>query len=375
MSKSGIARTARLNLPFALVSLSLGLAWLGASAGACSGAPAPTPTVTAPALADELVIYNWPDDLPQSVLDAFTAEYGVQVDYRTYDTMEMAVADLEAGHVYDVVNLDNRFIPALIRAGRLAELTPARLPNLKYISPNFRDLVYDPGNRYTIPYNWGTTGLVVRTSRLDRPVSRWADLWDPRLAGRVALWLSQPREVLGLTLKSLGYSANSEDPAELAAALARLVALKPHARWLDSDLDSLTAALESGEAVIGMGYAGDVLLARESLSDIAYVLPEDGTLLWGENFVIPASSPRRATAEVFLNFLLRPEVAAEIANQNYYATPNEAAYTFIQPELLADPVIFPPNDAIQHAEIVLPLSPQGQQLHAQTWAAFLAAAP
>jgi spermidine/putrescine transport system substrate-binding protein len=362
---------ARPGLAVRLGRLSLGLALAGMLAGACASEPAPAPAM--PALADELIFYNWPEDMPQSVLETFTAEYGVTVDYQVFDTMEAAVADLEAGQVYDVVNLDNRFIPRLIRAGRLAELDHARLPNLKNISPSFRDLMYDPGNRYTVPYNWGTTGLVIRPDRLARPATKWSDLWDPQYAGRVALWLGQPREVLGLTLRSLGFSANSENPAELEAALARLSALKPNARWLDSEIDSLVATLESGEVVIGMGYAGDVLLARASMPDIAYVLPEEGALLWGENFVIPSNSPRQATAEAFLNFILRADIAAQIANENFYATPNEAAFPLIQPEIFNEPVIFPPNAALQNAEIVLPLSPDGQALFERIWAAFLAA--
>lgn len=352
----------------------LGLVTLAWITTACSSF---TPTAAlrpAPSPAPEpLILYNWPQDLPQSVLDDFTAEFGIPVQYETYASMEEAVAKLEAGAVYDVVNLDNRFIPALMRAGRLAELDHARLPNLKYLSPNFRDLVYDPGNRYTVPYNWGTTGLVVRTDRVARPVTRWADLWDPDLAGQVALWDTEPREVLGLTLKTLGYSANSEDPRELQAALERLLALKPHARWLGADADGLVAGLTSGEVRVGMGYAGDYRQARETLPAIAYVLPAEGALLWGENFVVPANSPHRAAAERFLNFVLRPQVAAQIANENFYATPNEAALAYIEPALLHDPVVFPPNDLLQQAEIVLPLSPAGQALYDRAWAAFQAA--
>lgn len=360
-----------MNVPSLRHIFCAGLALLGILVACARPAAAPAPSPLP--LATELVFYNWPEDMPRSVLEAFTAEYGVAIKYQEYTSMEAAVAGLLAGQVYDVVNLDNRFIPALIQAGRLAEMDHARLPNLRYIAPSFRDLVYDPGNRYAVPYNWGTTGLVIHHGYLDQPVTRWADLWDPRLNGQVALWLNEPREVLGLTLKALGYSANSEEPAQLEAALTRLVALKPHAHWLDSDIDSLAAALEAGDVALGMGYAGDVLQARAAQVAVDYVLPEEGALLWGENFVIPASSSRRATAEVFLNYLLRPEVAAQIANENYYATPNEAARPFIESELLADPVVFPSNDLLHQAEIVLPLSAEGQALYDRIWAAFLQA--
>lgn len=343
---------------------------LSVALAACSNL-APTDPTPIPGRAT-LTLYNWSEDFPQSVQDRFTAETGIAVDYQVYDSMEEAVASLESGGAYDVVNLDNRFIPALIEQGLLAELDQSYLPNLKNISPDFRDLVYDPGNRYTVPYNWGTTGLVIRRGLADRSVAKWSDLWDPHWAGRVALLQGQPREVLGLTLKSLGYSANTEDPVELATALTRLTELKPHVIWLDGDINSLASRLESGEIVFGMGYAGDVVLARETMPDVAYVLPEEGTLLWGENFVIPATSPHRELAERFLNFVLRPEIAAQIANENFYATPNEAAYALIAPEIRNDPVIFPPNDVLHNAEIVLPLTPVGQALYEKTWEAFLA---
>ncbi|MEK7787069.1 MAG: spermidine/putrescine ABC transporter substrate-binding protein, partial [Chloroflexota bacterium] len=301
----------------------------------------------------------------------FTAEYGLRVTYQTFDSFEEAAARIRAGEIYDVVNLDSRFIPAMIAEGRLAEIHHAQVPNLKNISPNFRELVYDPGNQYTVPYNWGTTGLVIRDDLISAPVTHWADLWDPTYAGKAAIWEGEPREVLGLTLKSLGYGANSENPAELEAALARLLALKPGLHLLDSGPESLSQLLEQGEVIVSMGYAGDVFEARQLTPHVAYVLPEEGPLMWNESFVIPANSPNKATAELFLNFILRPEIAAQIANENYYATPNEAAYSFIDSEILNDPVIFPPNADLINAELILPLSQTGQKLYDEVWERFI----
>lgn len=346
--------------------------WAISSLVACGrSVPLMTPTPTALPLADELVFYNWPDDMPESVLAAFTSEYGINVTYRMFDSMEEATERIRAGEIYDVVNLDSRFIPMLIAEGRLAEIDDSKMAGLKNISPNFRDLVYDPGNRYTIPYNWGTTGLIVRTDRVKTPVTRWADLWDPAYAGQTAIWEGEPREVLGLTLKSLGYSANSADPVELEAALARLLVLKPDVHLLEADPDGLAALLEKGEVIVSMGYAGDVFEARQLTPHIAYVLPEEGALLWNESFVIPANSPNQAAARLFLEFILRPEIAAQIANENYYATPNEAAYPFIDPAILNDPMIFPSNADLAKAELILPLSQAGQNLHNEIWERFL----
>ena len=341
---------------------------------ACSAA-APTPTPT-PTLATELVFYDWADDMPQSVLDAFTQEYGVKIVYKIYESEDEPIKNMRTGERYDVVVVANRFIPLLTEAGLLAEIHHHNVPNLKNISANFRDLVYDPGERHSVPFNWGTTGLVVRTDLAQEPITRWADLWDPRYAGRTGIWSGQPREVLGLTLKALGYSANSENPQALEAALQHLLELKPHLLFMeDYELESSANVMNSDKVVVTMGYASDVLQGQEENKAITYVLPKEGALMWGDAFVIPANSAHKYSAELFLNFLMRPEINAQIANLNLYATPNEAALPFIKPEILNNPVIFPPQADMKNAEIILPLSTRGEKLYDATWARFLATGP
>jgi spermidine/putrescine transport system substrate-binding protein len=323
-------------------------------------------------LAEELTIYNWEGDFPQSVLDAFTAEYGMKINYLAYDSQEAAIENMRAGEVYDVVIMESRFIPLAIKDGLLAELNYANILNFKNISPNFRDLSYDPDNRYSVPYSWGMTGLIVRTDLVDAPVTRWDDLWDKQYDGRVAIWIGQPREILALTLKSLGYSANSENPAELEKALERLIALKQHLQYLeDYDLENAAIALASGDIAIAMGYSGDYLSSKKMGLAVEYIMPEEGALLWGDNFVIPANSPNKYTAELFINFLLRPEISAEIVNQKYYASANDAARAFVNADILNDPSIYPDQSVLQNAEIILPLSAQGQKLYAEIWERFL----
>ena len=339
---------------------------------ACGGPPVPaSPT---PPLAAELVFYDWADDLPAAVLEAFTQEYGVAVKYLVYEAQEDAIKEMQAGMVYDVVVMESRFIPQLAQAGLLAEIDHHSLPNLRNLSANFRDLAYDPGNRCSVPYNWGTTGLVVRSDLVAEPVSYWSDLWDPRYAGQTGLWMGQAREVIGLTLKSLGFSANSTAPDELEQALQRLLELKPNVLALeDYDLATSAGVLASGQAVITMGYASDALTGRAANPAITYVLPQDGALLWADTFVIPANSPNRHTAEVFLNFLLRPAINAQIANGNRYATANEAAWPLIEPALRNDPVVFPPNTDLVNAELILPVDAAGQALYDSLWERFVGA--
>jgi spermidine/putrescine transport system substrate-binding protein len=186
--------------------------------------------------------------------------------------------------------------------------------------------------------------------------------------------MGQPREVISLTLKSLGYSANSEESAELEKALQRLIELKPYVLALE-DYNLYTSAdlLASGKILIAMGYASDVIEGSRQNPSIKYILPKEGALLWNDTFIIPVNSPNQYTAELFLNFLMRPEVNAMIVNENLYATPNEAAYPFIEPEILNNPVIFPAQQDLVNAELILPLTPQGQELYDSIWERFLAA--
>jgi spermidine/putrescine transport system substrate-binding protein len=371
--KSGSNKTLRLSSDPRLIPLRVLFASLMLILLAGCGSPAPTsvPTSTPIPLAEEIVFYNWEDDMPQSVLDAFTKEYGVKIKYLVYESQEEAIVNIQEGELYDVVVMESRFIPLLAEKNLLAKLNNTSLSNLKNISANFRELVYDPHNDYSVPYNWGTTGLVVRSDLVEQPVTRWADLWDPRYTGRTGLWMGQSREVIGLTLKSLGYSANSENPRELEEALQQLLELKPNVITLENfALDSSADVMASGEVVISMGYAGDALAGNELNSSIQYVLPGEGALLWNDTFVIPANSPNQYTAELFLNFLMRPDINATIANENLYATPNEAALQFIDPEILNNPVIFPVNSDLVNAELILPLTPEGQLLYDQIWERF-----
>lgn len=339
---------------------------------ACSGLVEPA-TPTPRPLAEELIIHDWAEDLADEILAGFTEEYGVKFNYVVYGSPEEAVANIRAGKQFDVVVLENEYIPSLAEEGLLAEIDYRNVPNFNHISANFRDLAYDPGNKHSIPYSWGTTGLLVRSDLVEEVATRWTDMWDPTYAGRIVEWMI-PRYTLGAALKSLGYSVNSEDPAELEAALARLIVLKPNAIWLTVE-DTSAYHLISGEAAAALGWAYDLQIGQEENENIVYVLPEDGTILWGDNFVIPANSPHKYEAELFLNYLLRPEVTARIVELNNFATMNEAAQAYIAPEILNDPVVYPPDEDLRGAEMFLPLSPEGEKLYAEIWERFLAVEP
>jgi spermidine/putrescine transport system substrate-binding protein len=327
-----------------------------------------------PTLAKELVFYNWVDDMPSSVLDTFTKEYGVKVNYITFESQEEAVENILKGKIYDVAVLENPFIPSMIAAKRLTEINFDHIPNFKNISANFRDLAIDPGNRHTIPYHYGTTGLLVRTDLIGNEVTSWADLWNPRYTGKVALRL-QERELIGVALLSLGYKLNSEKPEEVNAAVDHLIALKKGVLWSEVDTPKAVARLLSGEAVILLGWPLDYQAAHLANPAISYILPQEGTALWSDNYVIPKSSPNMYTAATFINFLLRPEISALIVNEKNYPTANEAAIPLVQPAVRNDPVIFPSAEELRKAHFFLPILLTEESLYKQAWDRFLAAPP
>ena len=327
-----------------------------------------TPT----ALAGEIILYDWESDIPQAVLDAFTREYGVRVRYKTYESQEGIFDELQRGEVYDVVVLDSDILPIYTEADLLAELDYANLPNFKNIAANFRDLIYDPGNKYSIPYSYGTTGLVVRTDLVSEIPSRWSDLWDKQYAGKIGVRRDVPYDLIGITLKSLGYSINSEDDQELAEAEKKLMELRPRVILVGSTAEEAMPLMLDGTIAVLVGWSEDVWYGKPRNPAITYILPQEGTLLWGDNFVIPANSPNRYTAEVFLNFLLRPEISAQIVNYTYYATANEAAIPLVDRQIRSSTLVFPNADDLSKAEIFLPHTLEGKEKYQILWERFLA---
>jgi len=325
-------------------------------------------------LAKELTFYDRMNAIPQPVLDAFTVEYGVTVNYITYKSQEDAVEYIRAGNKFDVAVINSEFIPALINDNLLAEIDHTNVSNIQHVSTNFRGLVYDPENRYSIPHTWSTTGLLVRSDLVDGSITQWADLWDQRYAGKVGV-RPQPAELISISLKALGYPLNSEDPRELETALNNLIKLKSSLVFLDPETDDPVSKLANGEIVIMVGWAEDGSSAHRQNPTISYVLPEEGTILWSNNFVISANSSSKYTAEVFINYLMRPEVNAQIVNEVSCASTNDGAREFIQPEILEDPIVYPPIEDLVEGEWYLPRSPVAEKFYADIWNRFISYIP
>lgn len=322
------------------------------------------------AFAKQVILYDWENDIPWSVLNAFTQEFGIEVIYKTFDSLTEAVESVKSGNVYDLMVIDNERVPELIEQNLLTPIDYSNVANMRNISANFRDLAYDPHNKHSVPFNWGTTGLLVRTDLIEKPITSWSDLWRDDLKGKIGI-RNDERELLAVTLKSLGFSINTEDPKELELAEQRLFELRDCVVLMDSYAEGAMPLLLGGSIAVMIGYAEDFLLAEDAEEPIEYVFPQEGSLLWGDNFVIPASSLNKTTAELFLNYLLRPQVAAQIVNENHYANANEAASSFIAPEIIDNTVIFPVVKDLINAEVFLPLSEQGRALYSTIWTKFL----
>ncbi|MFC0284687.1 polyamine ABC transporter substrate-binding protein [Camelimonas abortus] len=342
-----------------------------------------------PAAAGERVvhIYNWSDYIDPAMLKKFTEETGIAVVYDTYDSNEIVESKLMAGKSgYDVVAPTGPALQRLIRAGVLRELDREKLPNLKHVWPEVagRLAVYDPGNRYAVNYMWGTTGIGVNTQKVkqalgpDAQLDSLALLLDPQKARKLAacgvMVLDSAEDVLPATLRYLGRNPDSKDPADLQAAAEALGKVRGDIRKLHSS--EYIAALANGDVCMVFGFSGDILQARQRAKeagtgvDIAYILPREGAQMWFDNFVIPADAPHPEEAHAFINFMLRPDVAAANSNFIAYASGVGDARPMVKPELLNDPGVYP--DSATMARLFTTISPdeRAQRAITRLWTRF-----
>jgi spermidine/putrescine-binding protein len=288
-----------------------------------------------PALARELHLFNWDRYIDPQLLKDFEKAFGVRVIEDHFASNEDLIAKLQAGASgYDVVVPSDYTVRILARQKLLAKLDHVALPNLKHLAARFRAPGYDPQLEYSVPYIWGTSGIGYDSRRVQPAPAGWDDLFNPdklrRHKGRVSM-LNDMREAIGAALIYRGYSPNTTDPKQLDAAKEVLLRQKPFLAKYDSEAykDSLAA----GETLLAHGWSGEVLAMRQVNPRLAYAEPKEGTFLFVDNLCIPARSTRQPTALAFINFMLRPEVAARNASFLRYPTPNAAAHKLIDPKL------------------------------------------
>jgi len=305
-------------------------------------------------LTEELHIYNWSEYIDPEIYADFEEEFGVKVIEDTFSSNEDLLAKLQAGATgYDLIVPSDYMVAIMIELDLLAELNYDNIPNFGNISDIFRDPPYDPGNKYSVPYQWGTTGIGYDLDVFEEAPDSWAYLFDPEMAapyaGQMSM-LNDSRETIGAALKYLGYSINSTDEQELEEAKQLLIQQKA---WVSTyDSDGFEDLLAAGETVIAHGWSGDFFAAAEEAEQVWYVIPSEGGVIWTDNLAIPKSAPSQYTAEAFINYLLRPEVGAKITNYTWYGSPNKASEEFIDPEILEEPAIYPPEEVMDKLEFI-----------------------
>ncbi len=303
-----------------------------------------------------LNVYNWSEYMPDAVLEQFTAETGIEVNYSTYDSNEVMYAKLktlqgaggDAG--YDIVVPSNYYISKMRSEGLLLELDHAKLSGLENLDPKLMDRGFDPGNRYSLPYLWGTTGLGVNRMLLPgQGIGAWADLWNPAFGNSVLL-LDDMREVMGLGLIAAGYSVNETDPQRIREAYHKLKALMPNVRLFDAE--SPKVKLLEGEVRLGMIWNGEVYMAnQEEAGILEYIYPKEGVMLWIDNLAIPKGAPHADAAHRFIDFLLRPEIAKQITEEIGYASPNLKAIELLPLEVRNNPTVYPGEAQMQQVHL------------------------
>lgn len=347
-----------------LTGASAALAACSTPSGGATAAPSAAATAAASAAASappaatvesELYVYNWSDYIAPDNIEAFKAEFGVQnFVYDVYANNEELIAKLQGGASgYDIAAPTAEYVPGMVEEGFLTKLDLSRLPNLQHINATFKGLWWDPTNEYQVPKDYGTTGILWRKSLVSAVPTSWQEFLDliKGEASGKTVFVDSMGDVFVFPLKLLGYSLNSVDQAELEEARQILLDVAPHILALDSD--TYGDKMANGEASLTLGWTGPLgqeLADLVTEGDAGYSVPSEGTLFWMDTWVMLADAPHPNGSYAWLDFIHRPEIQAAETNFNLYATCNDAAREFVDPAILNNPAIFPPEDVVANLE-------------------------
>jgi putrescine transport system substrate-binding protein len=290
-----------------------------------------------------LNIYNWSDYIDDRTIPLFQALTNIRVNYDVYSSNEDLLAKLRAGPTdYDIVVPTSWFIPTYRTLGLIEPLHQELIPNLSNLDKEFVETDYDPGNRYSIPWQWGTVGIGYNRQRMPGKVDSWGSVFEPAAGarGRVSL-LREVTDLIGTALIYLGKSPNSSKDADLAEVVRLLRADKPKLKKFSSD--TYIDELASGETLLAQGWSGDVFQAQDQNPDVRYTIPKEGSLRFVDVMCIPKGAPHPGNAARFMNYVLHPKVQARISKYVSYGTPVSLAKPLLPSEQLSDPALYPPS--------------------------------
>ncbi|MCM3668583.1 ABC transporter substrate-binding protein [Mesobacillus maritimus] len=297
-----------------------------------------------------LTVYNWGDYIDPELISQFEEETGISVIYETFDSNEAMMTKIQQGGTsYDVAVPSEYTIDKMREEGLLIPLDHNQIPNLKNIDSRFMDLPFDPGNQYSVPYFWGTVGIVYNPSMIDnRKLTSWNDLWNPAFENEILL-IDGAREVMGMGLNSLGYSLNDTNVDHLRAAKEKLDELTPNVKAIVGDEIKMLMANE--EAAIGLVWSGDASDIMYENENLDYVVPSEGSNLWFDSMVIPKTAKNVEGAHKFINFMLDPEVSAQNTEWVSYSTPNKAALPLMPEDMTSDERFYPSEELTKKLEV------------------------
>jgi len=326
---------------------------------------------------DELYVYNWGEYIDESVIEEFEVETGIHVTYDLFETNEEMYPVIEAGAVqYDVICPSDYMIQKMAENGLLAEINFDNVPNVSEIDPAYMEQSksFDPRNEYSVPYCWGTVGIIYNTKLIEElgvpAPTKWSDLWDERYKGEI-LMQDSVRDAFMVALKMKGYSMNSTNPAELTEAKDLLLAQKPLVQAYV--VDQVRDKMLSGEAAVGVIYSGELLYLQEEAEaldldyELEYVIPEEGTNIWIDSWVIPYNARNKENAEKWINFLCRPDIAKKNFEYITYATPNKGAFELLDDEYKENESVFPDTSKFENSEVYKYLGTDADDMYSALW--------
>lgn len=313
-----------------------------------------------------LNFYNWSDYISPEIIRQFEEEYGVKVQHHTYDLNEKMYTAIKEGSIaYDVCVPSDYMIEKMMREDMLEPLDYSSIPNAKYIKARFRSLPFDPEDRYSVPYMWGTLGIIYNTKLVKEPVHSWNILWDPQYAGKI-LMLDSPRDAFMVAQKRLGLAINDPDPEALEVAKQELLKQKPLLQAYAND--NLEDIMIKGETALAVTWSGEAILMMKLNPDLAFTVPEEGTNLWFDSLVIPKGAPHKKEAERFIDFLCRPDIALKNALYIGYSTPNQGAYDMMNSTMKQNTVIYPDTSLLERCEVFEDLGEEYDTRLVKAWA-------
>ena len=317
-----------------------------------------------------LNVYNWGEYIEQSTIDMFEKKYPyIDVNYTTFDSNEAMYSKIVSGAAsYDVVIPSEYMVSKLINENMLAELDFSNIPNYKYIGEAYKNLSSDPENKYSVPYFWGTVVVIYNSAHIDEADVKNQSLdllWNEKYAGKI-LMFDNPRDSFGIALTKLGYSMNSENDKEWQEAAELLSEQKPIVQAYV--MDAIFDKMEAGEAWIAPYYAGDALIMQETNPEIKFYIPAEGTNMFVDSMCVLNTTEHKKEAELFINFMCDPEIAAMNAETVGYATPNTEAMKLLDPEITGNELVYPSEDFLKsNTDVYINLSQKTQMLQSTLW--------